>query len=190
MTGPVRLAALGCACVALLAGCGSSTTSSTSSASRSANASATASATTAPTPTTAPGTPVGALTVNRLRAVYAKLDPTGTSGHNCVTGSTTPSYAACPLTPRLVAALNASLAAQSGPGADPLCGCQAFDPKQQLMFSVGQPAGGGTIRVTSFGAPSVDYVVLVTGNAFLVDDIIYCSPSPHSIYPGEKASSC
>jgi hypothetical protein len=188
MTRPARIAALGCTCVALLAGCGSSTTSSTSSTSSSSSSTATPSA--APTPTTAPGTPVGALTVNGLRAVYAKLDPTPTSGHSCVTGSTTPSYAACPLTPRLVAALSASLAAQSGPGADPLCGCQAIDPNQRLMFSLGTPSGGGTIQVTSFGAPSVAYVVLVTGNAFLVDDIIYCSPSPHSIYPSETAKSC
>jgi hypothetical protein len=180
MTRPARIAALGCACVALLAGCGSSPTAT----------SPTATASAAPTPTTAPGTPVAALTVDDLTALYAKLDPAAASGHSCVTGSSTPSYTGCPLTPRLVAALDAALGAQSGPGADPLCGCQAFDPNQKVTYSLGTSAGGGTIHVTSFGAPSVAYVVIVTGNAYLVDDIIYCTPSPHSIYPAETASAC
>jgi hypothetical protein len=89
-----------------------------------------------------------------------------------------------------VAALNAAIAAQTGPGAEPLCGCQAFDPQQTATYTVGVPPGGGTIHVTGFGAPRAAYVVLPSGGGFLVDDVIYCTPSPHSIYPGENVTGC
>lgn len=126
MTRTARLAALGGACIALLAGCGSS-------------------ATTSPTPIAAPTATVSPtatpVTQADLQAVYARLFPTSPSGGDCVGGTSTPSWAACPLTPRLIAALDASLAAQSGPGGEPLCGCQAFDPSQQASYSVGAPPG-------------------------------------------------
>ncbi len=176
----VRLAAIGVTCMALLAACGSS----------SAVRSGTATPVSA-TPTSAPPTPTAVTTSEAiLQAVYARLFPSGQSGGDCVGGTSSPSWAACPLTPRLVAALNAAISAQSGPGAEPLCGCQAFDPHQTATYSVGVPPGGGTIHVTGFGAPHVAYVVIPSSRDFLVDDIIYCTPSPHSIYPGEAVSSC
>jgi hypothetical protein len=125
-----------------------------------------------------------------LGAIYGQLYPPASHGRDCVGGTSAPSWSACPLTPRLVAALNAAVTAQSGPGAEPLCGCQAFDPNQTATYSVGVPPGGGTIHVTGFGAPHVAYVVVPSGGGFLVDDIIYCSPSPHSIYPNETAGAC
>jgi hypothetical protein len=181
MTRTARLAALGGTCIALLAGCGSTATTSPT-------------PTASPTPIAAPTATVsataGPVTQADLQAVYARLFPTSPSGGDCVGGTSTPSWAACPLTPRLIAALDASLAAQSGPGGEPLCGCQAFDPSQQASYSVGAPPGGGTIHVAGFGTPHIAYAVIASGGAFLVDDIIYCSPTPHSIYPNETVSSC
>lgn len=128
-----------------------------------------------------------------LEAVYAKLYPTIASGGNCFQagGSATPSFATCPVTPRLDAALVAAVATQgSGAGADPVCGCQNIDPNQSTSYTVGTPPGGGTIHVTAFGTPHIAYVVIASGGSFLVDDIIYCGSSVTSIYAAETPASC
>jgi hypothetical protein len=202
MTGAARVAALSCAGIALLGGCAPAATASlgaspavSPSASRPANPTVMASPspsspTSTRTPPTAPIVTAGGLTEADLRTIYTQLTPPASGGGNCVTGTFTPSWVACPLTPRLIAALDAALAAQTGPGADPLCGCQAFDPQQTATYSLGMPTGGGTIHVTSFGAAQVAYGVIPSQGRFLVDDIIYCSPSAHSIYPGEPVTSC
>ncbi len=167
--------------VALLSGCGS--TPSTPRVSTTASTSPAATATSAPT------TPTQA----DLQAVYARLYPSSAQGGNCSqsSGAQTPSFAACPVTPRLAAALAAALVAHgSGAGADPICGCQNIDPSQVASYAVGTPPGDGTIHVAAFGMPHIAYVVVASGGTFLVDDIIYCGSSVTSIYPGETPTSC
>lgn len=167
---------------AVLSGCGS-----TPSAPRvSATPTATAASATATPPPSSP-------THADLAGVYAQLFPGSAKGGNCsqTIGAQTPSFAACPVTPRLAAALAAALAAQgSGAGSDPICGCQNIDPNQLATYSVGMPPGDGTIHVAAFGMPHIAYVVVASGGAFLVDDIIYCGSSVTSIYSGERPASC
>ncbi len=196
-----RRAGLALGCLVLTAGCGSqpsqghttaaaATPSATGSLPPAVTSPATA-ATAGPTAAFASAAPPAGgppPTQAALVAVYAQLHPT-TGGGDCVTGATSPVFSTCPLTPRLVAALNAAVA-KPGPGANPLCGCQALDPNQAAAYIVGTPPGGGTIRVRGFGAPLVTYVVIRSGGRLLIDDIIYCSPSPRSIYPDEAAGSC
>jgi hypothetical protein len=165
--------------VAILTGCGSTPTAPRVSAPPTASATA----------TSAPIAP----SQGDLQRVYARLYPSSAQGGNCsqAIGAQTPSFSACPVTPRLAAALSAALAAQgSGAGADAICGCQNIDPKQVATYSVGTPPEGGTIHVSAFGMPHIAYVVVASGGTFLVDDIIYCGSSVTSIYPGEKPASC
>lgn len=165
------------AAAALLAGCGS--TGGTSSA---------------PTATAVAATPTpAAATTADLQAVFALLYPSSAGGGDCFQGSAspTPSVASCPVTPRLAAALTASVSnGAPGGGADPVCGCQNIDAAQSAAYVVGTPAGGGMIKLTSFAAERLTYVVIRSGRAFLVDDIWYCGPTPSSIYPAETATSC
>jgi hypothetical protein len=167
--------------LALMTGCGSPAATPRASASTSVSPAATA--------TSAPTTP----TQTALQAVYARLYPSSAQGGNCSqsSGAQTPSFSACPVTPRLAAALAAALVAHgSGAGADPICGCQNIDPNQIATYSVGTPPGDGTIHVAAFGMPHIAYVVVASGGTFLVDDIIYCGSSVTSIYPGETPASC
>lgn len=165
--------------VVAMTGCSSSSTGPTRT-SRSPSASL--------SPTAASPAPAGPSQAV-LEAIYARLYP-GPQGADCATASGTVAFSACPVTPRLATALRAAVSAQSGPGDDPLCGCQAFDPQQSAAYTVGAPPGGGTIRISSFGAENVAYVVVASGGAYLVDDIVYCTPSPHSVYPAEPVSAC
>ena len=59
-----------------------------------------------------------------------------------------------------------------------------------VELSPGAPPGAGTIHITAFGSPQVAYVVIRSAGQFLVDDVIYCSPAPHSIYTAETVKSC
>ncbi len=187
----------------LVAGCGSTPTASrtagsasptaTTSAAPAATGSAAASASATPGATPIANPPTTAAAIRALLAtIYAQLHPASSGGRDCVTGTTSPVWSACPLTARLVAALNATLAHQGpGPGFDPLCGCQALDPRAMVTYTVGTPTGGGAIHVSGFGAPLVTYVVIPLAGRLLVDDIIYCSPPPpQSIYRSQTASAC
>ncbi len=176
------------AAVAMLAACGSpasspgpsggSETAGTSTPSDSSSASA--------SPTTT-GTPTQA----DLVAVEKLLYPASRTGAgDCLSGGGgPPSVLGCPVTRRLAQALSAALNDPNA-AADPLCGCQAIDPKQTVTYTPGTPPNGGTIHVTGFGTPQVAYVVIRSTGQLLVDDIVYCTPSPHSIYTGEKVTSC
>lgn len=127
-----------------------------------------------------------------LNVVYLLLYPPTPSGGDCFQRSGgAAATVSCPFTTRLTAAVTAAIAARGpGAGADPVCGCQNLDPNQIASYSVGTPPGGGTIHVTAFGSPRVAYVVIWSGTAFLVDDIIYCTSTVTSIYPGETPSGC
>jgi hypothetical protein len=146
-----------------------------------------------PTPSAVTTTPAPSpASRSDLNVVYLLLYPPTPSGGDCLQASGgAAATASCPFTPRLTAAVTAAIAAQGpGGGADPVCGCQNLDPSQVASYTVGTPPGGGTIHVTSFGSPHVAYVVIWSGTAFLVDDIIYCKSTVTSIYPGEKPSGC
>jgi hypothetical protein len=122
--------------------------------------------------------------------VEALLYPATPPGGDCLSSSQgPPSVLPCPVTGRLAATISAILADPGG-AADPVCGCQAIDAHQTVTYSPATPAGAGTIHITAFGAHRVDYVVVLSGGQFLVDDIIYCSPTPHSIYTAETVASC
>ncbi len=149
-------------------------------------------------PTPASSTPSAATTTpssspasrSDLNVVYLLLYPPTPSARDCFQpGGGAAATVSCPFTTRLTAAVTAAIAAQGpGGGADPVCGCQNLDPNQVASYTVGTPPGGGTIHVTAFGSPHVAYVVIRSGTAFLVDDIIYCTPTVTSIYVGEKPS--
>ncbi|HEY7926916.1 MAG TPA: hypothetical protein VIG86_05780 [Candidatus Dormibacteraeota bacterium] len=143
------------------------------------------------TPAGASATPAPAQRTD-LQVVYTLIYPPTSSGGDCFQANGGPAAtASCPFTSRLTAAVAAAIAAQtSGGGADPVCGCQNVDPSQTATYTVGTPPRGGTILVTSFGSLHVVYVVIWSGNAFLVDDIIYCTPAVTSVYPGETPSGC
>jgi hypothetical protein len=161
----------------VLAVCGSSTTP-TPVPPRAASASA------APTPTLA--------SLADLQVVYTLIYPPTSSGGDCFqAGGGAAATASCPFTSRLTAAVAAAVAAQTaGGGADPVCGCQNIDANQTATYTVGTPPGGGTIHVTSFGFLHIAYMVIWSGNAFLVDDIIDCMATVTSIYPAETPESC
>ncbi len=184
-----RLLTLAGTSVALLAGCGSPAAvnpavPTATATSATATGSATAAVTPAPSPTSA--APAQA----DLMKVQGLLYPASPGGGDCLSsGGGPPSLLACPVTQRLAAALSAALANPNS-AADPLCGCQAIDAHQTAAYSPGSPPGEGTIHVTAFGSPHVAYVVITSTGQFLVDDIIYCSPSPHSIYSGETVTAC
>ncbi|MEO8898736.1 MAG: hypothetical protein ABI352_10180 [Candidatus Dormibacter sp.] len=127
-----------------------------------------------------------------LNVVYTLLYPPTPSGGDCFQASGgAAATTSCPFTTRLTAAVAAAIAAQGrGGAADPVCGCQNVDPNQVASYTVGTPPGGGTIHVRSFGSPHVAFVVIWSGSAFLVDDILYCASTMTSIYPGEKPGSC
>ncbi len=174
----VRLVAVTGILSALLAGCGAPQVSApAASAKPAAVASASAS----------PMGPTQADLVAVLNLLYP-ASPTGPG--DCTSGgSDATALRACPVTQRLAAALAAALA-RPNIGANPVCGCQAIDTEQTATYSPGVPPGAGTIHVTAFGSPHIAYVVISSGGRFLVDDIIYCTPSPHSIYAGETATAC
>jgi hypothetical protein len=184
----VRPVALVGTALALLAGCGSPAPGSPSVSpgitSAAATGSAAATATPAPSPTSA--APAQA----DLAKVRGLLYPASPGGGDCLSSAGgPPSLLTCPVTKRLASALSAALANPNS-AADPVCGCQAIDAHQTVSYSPGMPSGKGTIHVTAFGAPRVAYVVIASTGQFLVDDIIYCSPSPHSIYSGEAVTAC
>ncbi|MDQ6847625.1 MAG: hypothetical protein M3019_08610 [Candidatus Dormibacteraeota bacterium] len=179
MRGTARPVLLGAACVALLGGCSSPppSTPTVAPAAAAPGRSGSAAAT--------PGEPGRA----DLVKVEGLLYPAVPGGGDCLSSSAGPSSVlACPVTQRLASALSASLANPNGP-IDPLCGCQAIDAHQTVTYAPGVPKGGGTIHVTAFGAPQVAYVVTAAAGQFLVDDVIYCSPTPHSIY-GAPVKAC
>lgn len=173
---------LTCAATAVvLAGCGSATTS-TPVPTRPASASPSVSAAATPTPASQAD----------LQVVYTLIYPPASSGGDCFQANGgSAATASCPFTSRLTTTVAAALAAQgAGGGADPVCGCQNIDANQTATYTVGQPPGGGTIHVTSFGSLHIAYVVIWSGNAFLVDDIFYCMSTVTSIYPGETPTGC
>jgi hypothetical protein len=186
MHGAARLLALAGASILLLAGCDSpapATHATVTTASASGSTSS-ATGTAAPTPTST--VPAEA----DLAKVQALLYPASPGGGDCLSsGGGPPTLLACPVTQRLASALSAALADPNA-AADPLCGCQAIDAHQTAAYSPGSPPGAGTIHVSAFGSPHVAYVVTASTGQFLVDDIIYCSPSPHSIYTGETVTAC
>jgi hypothetical protein len=146
-----------------------------------------------PTPSAATTTP-SPIPASRsdLNVVYLLLYPPTPSGRDCLQpGGGAATTVSCPFTTRLTAAVTAAIAAPvSGGGGDPVCGCRNLDPNHVASYTVGTPPGGGIIHVTAFGSPHVAYVVIWSGTAFLVDDIIYCTSTVTSIYPGEKPHSC
>lgn len=169
------------AAVVALAGCGPAVSPTVVSTPASATPST---ATTTPSPVPA--------SRSDLNVVYLLLYPPTPTGGDCFqrTGAAAATVS-CPFTTRLTAAVTAAIAGQRpGDSADPVCGCQNLDPKQIASYTVGTPPGGGTIHVSAFGSLRVAYVVIWSGRAFLVDDIIYCTSTVTSIYPGEKPSGC
>ncbi|PZR80925.1 MAG: hypothetical protein DLM65_07050 [Candidatus Aeolococcus gillhamiae] len=186
MRGTARLLLPGAACLALLCGCGpappGTPTSAPATPSAVANGSGSAAA-------TASATSGGGPTQAELAKVEGLLYPSAPGGGDCLSSSPGPaSVLACPVTQRLASALSAALANPNG-AADPLCGCQAIDAHQTVTYAPGVPKGAGTIHVSAFGAPQVAYLVVSAAGQFLVDDVIYCSPSPHTIY-GTAVTAC
>jgi hypothetical protein len=175
------LRGLTCAAVVALAGCGPATSPTVVPTPSNSTPSA---ATTTPSPSPA--------SRSDLNVVYLLLYPPTPSGGDCFRPSGgAAATVSCPFTTRLTAEVTAAIAAQGpGGGADPVCGCQNLDPNQVASYTVGTPPGGGTIHVTAFGSPHIAYVVIWSGTAFLVDDIIYCTSTVTSVYPGEKPSGC
>ena len=172
--------------LALSAGCGSAAAPSAASATPSAAASApSATATSTPTPLPTP-VPTLAATADQLVAVAMAVYPACQgSGGACVSSGTkytacdqgtTPRWATCPLTPRLVTQFDAlAQAVQSAP--DPLGGGQ--DPAWATEVVTAEPsAGGGVAHVTlGFGggtASHTDLSVIVMSGKLLVDDV-YCT---------------
>jgi hypothetical protein len=141
------------------------------------------------TATPAPATP-SAATAADLGTVAESLFPQTEGGgrQTCFLGDTT--FAQCPVTARLRAALTARATASSGGGADPICGCQSVDPQTAFTFSPNAVTGGGTIHVSSFAGSSREDITVVSQNGtFLADDILYCTASPPAgVYPGEAAT--
>ena len=159
-------------------------------ASASASASATASATAATTPsvsaspTAVPGTASDA----DLRTLSDALYPTTEGGlrTTCYQGDTT--FAQCPVTDRLRAALEAQVAKQQSGGADPICGCQNVDANLAVTFRH-SGSTAGTIVVSMFsGQDRIDYVVVAGSAGYLVDDIDYCTASPPASIEGTPAT--
>ncbi len=180
----VRLVVLTSSCIALLAGCGSPPEPSPRATSP------TPAGTTTDTPGTPTVAPSAAPTQADLARVQTLLYPVSPPGGDCLSSSQGPATVlACPVTRRLASTISSVLADPNG-SADPVCGCQAIDAHQTATYSPGTPPGAGTIHVTAFGQPHVAYVVVVSAGQFLVDDIIYCSPKPHSIYTGETVTAC
>ncbi len=176
------------AAVATLAACGSPAPSPTPTAgSETPGTSTPSGSTSASASPTTTGTPTQA----DLVAVEKLLYPSSPSGAgDCLSGGGgPPSVLGCPVTRRLAQALSAALNDPNA-AADPLCGCQAIDPHQTVTYTPGTPPNGGTIHVTGFGTPQVAYVVIRSTGQLLVDDVVYCTPSPHSIYTGETVTSC
>ncbi len=174
----VRLVAVTGTLAGLLAGCGAPQASVPAASAK-------------PTAVVAASASPGGPTQSDLVAVLKLLYPASPTGPgSCLSsGAGSTALAACPVTQRLAAALEAALASPNV-GANPLCGCQAIDTEQTATYSPGVPPGAGTIHVTAFGSPHIAYVVISSGGQFLVDDVIYCSPSPHSIYAGETVTTC
>lgn len=115
----------------------------------------------------------------------AGLYPSG--GMTCFAGDA--SFAHCPVTARLRAALMGALAQSGGGGgADPVCGCQNVDSNISFSFDVSPP--GGIVHASMFnGSLRLDYVVVLDSGTAHVDDLLYCTaPHPHSIYPNEGAT--
>ena len=184
MRGSARFVLLGATCVAVLCGCASQPSGSPTVATT-PTAAATASGSAAATATADPGGPTQA----DLVKVEGLLYPAAPGGGDCLSSGAGPSSVlACPVTQRLASALSAALANPNG-AADPLCGCEAIDAHQTVTYAAGVPQGAGTIHVSGFGAPRVAYVAIAAAGQFLVDDVIYCSPSPHSIY-GPAVAAC
>nr|MDQ2961012.1 hypothetical protein [Candidatus Dormibacteraeota bacterium] len=157
-------------------------------ASASPRPSPTPTATLLPTSTPSPATP-SAATAADLATVADALFPQTEGGgrQTCFLGDTT--FAQCPVTARLRAALTARATASPGGGADPICGCQSVDSQTAFTFSPNAVTGGGTIHVSAFAGSTREDIVVVTQNGtFLADDIRYCTASPPAgVYPGEAA---
>lgn len=144
---------------------------------------ATATPTAAPTPT---AVPTAAATSAQLAAVAAAVYPAchsacqgqGTNYTVCDSGSSSPRWADCPLTARLVTQLQADV--QGVPSAaEPLGGGQDPYWATESVTSTPSVSGGVAHVVLGFGnGPSshTDLVVVATNGQLLVDDL-YCTSS-------------